>query len=324
MPAMTTLAPAEVEVEQPRGGDEFEHDRPWVVIVWNDPINLMSYVTLVFQKLFGYSKAKATKLMLQVHNEGKAVVSTGSREKAEHDVARLHGARALGDDATGLMWSRRRIERVQDGAYALRLPTRGARAPAGAPCRAADAARARARRPCAAPALSPRLRGRAGRGRLSGADGRRARWMGAATPWSARRDRGRRAAHAPTGAVVADRAERPAARARHAPRRERGGARCATCTRTTRARPTWRCTRTCPGCKSSWSRRLAQSSPSRAAPGAKTVAGPGAPRFASTRCRWRSSRTRPSLPRSRFSSRPATTRGRRARRCGRISRARWP
>ena len=87
----TTLAPAEVEVARPRGGDEFEHDRPWVVIVWNDPINLMSYVTLVFQKLFGYSKAKATKLMLQVHNEGKAVVSSGSREKAEYDVARLHG-----------------------------------------------------------------------------------------------------------------------------------------------------------------------------------------------------------------------------------------
>ena len=70
--------------------DEIEHDRPWVVIVWNDPINLMSYVTLVFQKLFGYSLAKATKLMLQVHNEGKAVVSSGNREKSELDVSRLH------------------------------------------------------------------------------------------------------------------------------------------------------------------------------------------------------------------------------------------
>ena len=86
----TTLAPAEVEVEEPLGGDEVEYDLPWIVIVWNDPINLMSYVTLVFQKLFGYSKAKATKLMLQVHNEGKAVVSSGTREKAEYDVARLH------------------------------------------------------------------------------------------------------------------------------------------------------------------------------------------------------------------------------------------
>ena len=85
---MSTVAP--VEVEAPREVEHFEHDRPWIVIVWNDPINLMSYVTLVFQKLFGYSKAKATQLMLQVHNEGKAVVSSGTREKAEYDVARLH------------------------------------------------------------------------------------------------------------------------------------------------------------------------------------------------------------------------------------------
>ena len=86
----TTLAPAEVEVEQPRSEDEPEYDRPWIVIVWNDPINLMSYVTLVFQKLFGYSLEKATQLMLQVHNDGKAVVSGGNREKAELDVSRLH------------------------------------------------------------------------------------------------------------------------------------------------------------------------------------------------------------------------------------------
>jgi ATP-dependent Clp protease adaptor protein ClpS len=88
--APATLSPAEVEVEPPVGEDVSEHERPWIVIVWNDPINLMSYVTFVFQKLFGYSRAKATKLMLQVHNEGKAVVSGGTREKAEHDVARLH------------------------------------------------------------------------------------------------------------------------------------------------------------------------------------------------------------------------------------------
>jgi ATP-dependent Clp protease adaptor protein ClpS len=87
----TTLTPAEVEVEQPEGADYPEYDRPWIVIVWNDPINLMSYVTLVFQKLFGYSLARATKLMLQVHEEGKAVVSSGTREKAELDVSRLHG-----------------------------------------------------------------------------------------------------------------------------------------------------------------------------------------------------------------------------------------
>jgi ATP-dependent Clp protease adaptor protein ClpS len=87
---MTTLAPAEIDVEQPQEYDEEEHDRPWIVIVWNDPINLMSYVTLVFQKLFGYSLEKATRLMLQVHEEGKAVVSGGNREKAEYDVSRLH------------------------------------------------------------------------------------------------------------------------------------------------------------------------------------------------------------------------------------------
>ncbi|MFM8382377.1 MAG: ATP-dependent Clp protease adapter ClpS [Actinomycetota bacterium] len=65
-------------------------DRPWIVLVWNDPINLMSYVTFVFQKLFGYSLEKATQLMLDVHEKGKAVVSSGNREKAEMDVYRLH------------------------------------------------------------------------------------------------------------------------------------------------------------------------------------------------------------------------------------------
>tara|TARA_B100000131_G_C18024221_1_gene575790 strand:- start:538 stop:855 length:318 start_codon:yes stop_codon:yes gene_type:complete len=64
--------------------------KPWIVIVWNDPINLMSYVSFVFQKLFGYSKEKANKLMLEVHNNGRAVVSQGSREKAEFDVHLLH------------------------------------------------------------------------------------------------------------------------------------------------------------------------------------------------------------------------------------------
>ena len=86
----TQTIEAPVEVREEEREDEVVRDRPWIVIVWNDPINLMSYVTLVLQTLFGYSRPKATKLMLQVHNEGKAVVSTGTREKAEHDVARLH------------------------------------------------------------------------------------------------------------------------------------------------------------------------------------------------------------------------------------------
>jgi ATP-dependent Clp protease adaptor protein ClpS len=67
-------------------------DTPWVTIVWDDPVNLMTYVTYVFQKLFGYSEPQATKLMLQVHNEGKAVVSAGSRESMEVDVSKLHAA----------------------------------------------------------------------------------------------------------------------------------------------------------------------------------------------------------------------------------------
>ncbi|MGI8427066.1 MAG: ATP-dependent Clp protease adapter ClpS [Actinomycetota bacterium] len=65
-------------------------DIPWVVIVWNDPINLMGYVVFVFQKLWGYSREKATKLMMDVHEKGRAVVSSGSRERAEADVYRLH------------------------------------------------------------------------------------------------------------------------------------------------------------------------------------------------------------------------------------------
>ena len=70
--------------------ESIDIQQPWVVIVWNDPINLMSYVSFVFQKLFGYSKEKAKKLMLEVHNNGRAVVSQGTREKAEFDVSLLH------------------------------------------------------------------------------------------------------------------------------------------------------------------------------------------------------------------------------------------
>jgi ATP-dependent Clp protease adaptor protein ClpS len=86
-----STAPAEVDL--PVGDTAVETDRPWLVLVWNDPINLMSYVTYVFQKLFGYSKEKATALMLDVHYKGRAIVSSGSREKAELDVFRLHECR---------------------------------------------------------------------------------------------------------------------------------------------------------------------------------------------------------------------------------------
>ncbi|MUM09005.1 ATP-dependent Clp protease adapter ClpS [Mycobacterium sp. CBMA 213] len=67
-------------------------DSPWVTIVWDDPVNLMTYVTYIFQKLFGYSETHATELMMQVHTEGKAVVSAGSRESMEVDVTKLHSA----------------------------------------------------------------------------------------------------------------------------------------------------------------------------------------------------------------------------------------
>jgi ATP-dependent Clp protease adaptor protein ClpS len=86
--------PEEITEEEVITGEEaggaVSLDRPWLVIVWNDPVNLMSYVVWVFQKLFGYSREKATRLMLQVHHEGKAVVADGTREQAEAHVARLH------------------------------------------------------------------------------------------------------------------------------------------------------------------------------------------------------------------------------------------
>jgi ATP-dependent Clp protease adaptor protein ClpS len=68
----------------------FSSDKPWITIVWDDPVNLMSYVTYVLMELFGFTKEKAHELMMQVHTQGKAVVSSGSREEMEHDVARLH------------------------------------------------------------------------------------------------------------------------------------------------------------------------------------------------------------------------------------------
>ena len=87
---MSQTIEAPVRVDEPSADEDREEDRPWVVIVWNDPVNLMTYVTYVFQKLFGYSKEKAERLMYQVHYDGKAIVAQGTREKAEADVARLH------------------------------------------------------------------------------------------------------------------------------------------------------------------------------------------------------------------------------------------
>ena len=70
-------------------------DVPWNVIVLNDPINLMSYVTLVFQRVFGYPRAKAETLMLQVHHQGRSLVWSGGREQAELYVHQLHSYQLL-------------------------------------------------------------------------------------------------------------------------------------------------------------------------------------------------------------------------------------
>lgn len=84
-----TTAPSEVEETGTEGA--VLPDVPWITIVWNDPVNLMSYVAWVFRTHFGYSKAKADELMLAVHQEGKAVVSDGGREEMERDVEAMHG-----------------------------------------------------------------------------------------------------------------------------------------------------------------------------------------------------------------------------------------
>jgi ATP-dependent Clp protease adaptor protein ClpS len=86
-----TLAPERQVTEEPVTRTRVEPDRPWITIVWNDPINLMSYVTHVFMTVFGYDKPKAEKLMLDVHRRGRAVVSSGTRERMELDVHTLHG-----------------------------------------------------------------------------------------------------------------------------------------------------------------------------------------------------------------------------------------
>jgi ATP-dependent Clp protease adaptor protein ClpS len=81
---------APVEVERPEAEEAIQVDTPWVTVVWNDPVNLMTYVTYVFQTYFGYGKKKAEKLMLDVHEKGKAVVSSGTREEMERDTEAMH------------------------------------------------------------------------------------------------------------------------------------------------------------------------------------------------------------------------------------------
>ncbi|MGH3507091.1 MAG: ATP-dependent Clp protease adapter ClpS [Nocardioidaceae bacterium] len=84
-------APDSSTLDRPEVEDDLVLDKPWVTLVWDDPVNLMSYVTFVFSDYFKYPRPKAQRLMMQVHNEGKAVVSTGTREEMERDVQAMHG-----------------------------------------------------------------------------------------------------------------------------------------------------------------------------------------------------------------------------------------
>jgi ATP-dependent Clp protease adaptor protein ClpS len=83
-----TTAPT--ELERPEVDEDVATDVPWITIVWNDPVNLMSYVTYVFMTYFNYPREKAEKLMMQVHQDGRSVVSSGSREEMERDVSAMH------------------------------------------------------------------------------------------------------------------------------------------------------------------------------------------------------------------------------------------
>jgi len=89
----TTTAP--VRVERPREDEVNEPDLPWIVIVWNDPINLMSYVTWVFMRLFGYPREKAERHMMEVHQLGRSILWTGELERAEGYVRELIAAQLL-------------------------------------------------------------------------------------------------------------------------------------------------------------------------------------------------------------------------------------
>ena len=88
---MSVVLTAPTELERPEADLTTRPDVPWVTLVWNDPVNLMSYVTYVFRTHFGYSKAKAEALMMDVHSKGRAVVSSGTRESMERDVEAMHG-----------------------------------------------------------------------------------------------------------------------------------------------------------------------------------------------------------------------------------------
>ncbi|WP_435299692.1 ATP-dependent Clp protease adapter ClpS [Timonella sp. A28] len=88
---MSSVSTQPIHHNQPDSDVSTQPNAPWVVIVWNDPVNLMNYVAYVFESYFGFSQEKAHTLMMQVHREGRAVVASGSREKIEFDVQAMHG-----------------------------------------------------------------------------------------------------------------------------------------------------------------------------------------------------------------------------------------
>ena len=88
--AHVTSPPDTTTVERPDTEEVVTPELPWITLVWDDPVNLMSYVTFVFSDYFRYSRSKAQRLMMQVHTEGKAVVSSGTREEMERDVQAMH------------------------------------------------------------------------------------------------------------------------------------------------------------------------------------------------------------------------------------------
>lgn len=85
------MSTAPVELEEPVTDEDLAADRPWITVVWNDPVNLMSYVTYVFMTYFQYGREKAERLMMDVHEKGRAVVSDGTREEMERHVTAMHG-----------------------------------------------------------------------------------------------------------------------------------------------------------------------------------------------------------------------------------------
>ena len=241
---------------RPETDDVTTTDKPWIVIVWNDPVNLMSYVVYVFQKLFGYSREKATRLDAPGAPRGQGGRLRRHREKAEADVARLHAPRALGDhgapvDESDASAGTRRAARLvtlseperellrqlpDELRDAVRIrrpgrrPVRDAPVPARVPRPDRGGRRARVAGPRA-----PRAAARAPRGARPDRRRRSTRRERRGARCSRRRSRGRRRR-------VARCPQRRSPRARHAARGHRGHSTSPSSTPTTR-RPTGsRCT----------------------------------------------------------------------------------